>query len=107
METISLFSNLQHLQLGDCSKVPDDFFHSIASLTMLSYIRLEKCSVGSSMAEFRWLGSLEKLELIDAQLREGFGDGLVKMQNLKKLLLIPSYTDEVTLILLLNAAISC
>ena len=39
--------------------------------------------------------ALENLELIDVQLREGFGEGLVKMQSLKKLLVIPVYKDEV------------
>ena len=35
------------------------------------------------------------MELIDVQLKEGFGEGLVKMQSLKKLLVIPVYKDEV------------
>ena len=39
---------------------------------------------------------LENLELIDVQLKEGFGEGLVKMQSLKKLLVIPVYKDEVS-----------
>ena len=39
--------------------------------------------------------ALQNLELIDVQLSEGFGDGLVKMQALKKLLVIPVYKDEV------------
>ena len=30
------------------------------------------------------------------QLKEGFGEGLVKMQSLKKLLVIPVYKDEVS-----------
>ena len=38
---------------------------------------------------------LQNLELIDVQLSEGFGNGLVKMQALKKLLVIPVYKDEV------------
>ena len=38
---------------------------------------------------------LENLELIDFELKVGFGKNFLRIQTLKKILLIPVYKDEV------------
>ena len=110
---ISSFSNLEHLELGDCvvnKPKPDagdatsstslDLFQAISGLTKLRKLRLVNCRVASDLGELRWLSQLEQLELVDVELREGFGQ--VGMRNLppslKRLLVIPVYKDEVRLI---------
>eukprot|EP00095_Tigriopus_kingsejongensis_P000598 maker-scaffold95_size379157-snap-gene-2.34 protein:Tk00598 transcript:maker-scaffold95_size379157-snap-gene-2.34-mRNA-1 annotation:"f-box lrr-repeat protein 7" len=98
---ITSLTNLTHLELGDCSPLgdsPSGLFQSISSLKKLKGLRLERSVLGIHLGELRWNTSLENLELIDVQLKAGFGDGLVRLQALKKLLLIPDYQDEVATI---------
>lgn len=95
---IASLTNLTHLELGDCTKFgdsPSALFQSLGALKFLRSLRLEKSVLGIHLGELRWNTNLENLELIDVQLKEGFGDGLVRLQTLKKLLLIPIYKDEV------------
>ena len=42
--------------------------------------------------------NLENLELIDFELKIGFGAGFVKLKMLKKVLLIPTYKEEVRMV---------
>lgn len=96
LDSVASLSNLLHLELGDCSSCPpDQLFQSLAALKSLRGLRLEGGHVGLRLGELRWAAALQKLELVDVHLREGFGDGLVRLQMLKKLLLIPFYKDEV------------
>ena len=96
---LTKLSNLTHLELGDCTGVPGDLLQSLsASLERLVHLRVERAphlATAENLGELRLLRGLQNLELIDVQLKEGFGEGLVKMQALKKLLLIPVYKDEV------------
>ncbi|TRY71707.1 hypothetical protein TCAL_04757 [Tigriopus californicus] len=95
---IASLTNLTHLELGDCTKFgdsPSALFQSLGALKQLKSLRLEKSVLGIHLGELRWNTNLENLELINVQLKEGFGDGLVRLQSLKKLLLIPIYKDEV------------
>ena len=94
VDHIASLSNLEYLELGDCSNSSGFLLKSITRLKKLKSLRIEKTLLGNNLGELRWLSCLESLELIDVQLREGFGDGLVKMQTLKKLLIIPIYKDE-------------
>jgi len=96
VEALSGLATLESLELGDCSSAPDDLFQSITALTNLKSLRLERPKdVNSAISELRWLGHLEALELVDAVLREGFGEGLGRVATLKRILLIPQYKDEV------------
>ena len=96
-----MLHNLENLELGDCGgadKSAPNFFQSLSALRLLTSLRLEGGLVGLNIGDLRWLSQLQKLELIDVHLKEGFGDGLVRIQTVKKLLLIPSYKDEVAAI---------
>ena len=100
VDHLTKLSNLTHLELGDCTGlVPSgNLLQSLsASLERLVHLRVERAPhlAAEDLGELRLLRGLQHLELIDVQLREGFGEGLVKMQALKKLLLIPVYKDEV------------
>jgi hypothetical protein len=90
--------NLRHLELGDCNLAPPSLLQSLSGLKLLTKLRIERIHLGINLSELRWLHSLHSLELIDVQLKEGFGDGLVKMLSLNKLLIIPVYKDEVNII---------
>lgn len=107
LEHISSLSNLEHLELGDCADLSlnssSTFLNKFASLKSLSSLRLEGAHLGNNLGDLRWLTKLEVLELIDVHLKEGFGDGLVKLQTIKYLLLIPDYKDEV--IIMCNACL--
>ncbi len=96
VDALTSLSALSDLSLGDCSEAPQNLFQAVTALTALRTLRLEKARVGINLGELRWLGLLHRLELVDAQLKEGFGDGLVRLASLKQLLVIPAYKDEVS-----------
>ena len=56
---------------------------------------MERGRIGPEIGVLENLENLQNLELIDFELRVGFGQGFVKLKNLKKILLIPSYKEEV------------
>ena len=88
---------LQSLELGNCDKIePSSLFDTLKSLKNLKYLRLEKGKFDVSVGEMKNLTHLRVLELIDFEMVQGFGKGLVELQNIRKLLLIPTYTDEVS-----------
>ncbi len=101
LDCLSQFSKVTHLELGDC--VPSAGPGAAAAFSLrpfvemrqLTSLRLERAQLGVELSELRFIKSLQSLELIDVQLKEGFGDGLVKMVSLKKLLIIPVYKNEV------------
>ncbi len=98
LSTLSTLKKLTSLELGDCAKMTEEVINAATSLQDLKSLRLEKAhGVGTVLGELRFL-QLEKLELVDVVLKEGFGDGLVKLKSLKKVLLIPQYKDEVRFI---------
>jgi len=55
---------------------------------------LERGRIGDDVGAIE---NLENLELIDFELKIGFGAGFVKLKMLKKVLLIPTYKEEVRL----------
>ena len=57
---------------------------------------MEKGKFNASIGELKHLTKLQDLELIDFEMVQGFGNGLVQLQNIRKMLLIPLYKDEVT-----------
>ena len=97
LQTICQMGMLQSLELGNCDKIePSSIFDSLKSLKNLKYLRLEKGKFDVSIGEMKTLTHLRVLELIDFEMVQGFGKGLVELQNIRKLLLIPTYTDEVS-----------
>jgi len=87
--------NLESLELGDCSQAPDSLFDALSKLPKLERLRLEKGAVGGMIAKLACLEKLLVLELIDFQVELGFQEGVKTLTQVKKLLLIPTYRDEV------------
>ena len=92
---------MEVLELGDCMKsesgstgtVP---LNKFVALKKLNHLRIEKGEIGREVGALEMLGNLDKLELIDAELKQGFSKGFIRLRKLKQLLLIPSYKDEVS-----------
>jgi hypothetical protein len=59
-------------------------------------LRLECGSVDANLGDLSQIPTLRELELIDFEMVQGFGDGMIMLQNIKKLLLIPVYKNEVS-----------
>jgi hypothetical protein len=59
---------------------------------------LERGRIGEDVGAIE---NLENFELIDFELKIGFGVGFVKLKMLKKVLLIPTYKEEVRICYLL------
>ena len=79
------------LELGDCSSAPGCFFKTVSELCKLEKLRLEKGSVGVDFAKLSNAPKLKQVELIDFQVKSGFREGLKRVKNIQKLLLIPQY----------------
>ena len=56
---------------------------------------MERGQIGEEIGVLDGVEHFQNLELIDFELKVGFGAGFVKLQMLKKVLLIPAYKDEV------------
>ncbi len=96
LKNITELTNLEHLELGNCSQIKAaDIFEVLSSMTNLRSLRLERGKMNESIGALATLPNLEQLELIDFELVQDFSSGFVKLQNVKKLLLIPVYKDEV------------
>ena len=99
-EIIAQFKNLESLEIGDCSRqgaanaqtVP---INKLISLKKLVHLRIERGEIGREVGSLEMLSSLDRLELIDTELKQGFSEGFIRLRKLKQLLLIPSYKDEV------------
>ncbi|KAK6641980.1 hypothetical protein RUM44_013703 [Polyplax serrata] len=96
---IGKLQNLEALELGECSDLPETFPHEvIAKLTTLKRIRLEKGPWSSSTNEMLYqmskLKDLVQLELINFDVKPGFDKALASCTNIKRLLLIPTYVTQ-------------
>lgn len=87
--------HLETLELGDCSQAPSSIFTTLSQLPKLERLRLEKGSVGREIGKLTGLEKLRVIELIDFQVELGFQEGVKTLAQVKKLLLIPTYRDEV------------
>ena len=58
-------------------------------------LRLERSIIGSDIGTLEHFDKLVSLELIDVELKAGFGQGFIKLRKISKLMLIPTYRDEV------------
>ena len=94
-DCIGLLSNLEQIELGDCTDAPITIFKTLSDLLKLQRIRLEKGSVGNNISKLKKSDNLTQLELIDFHVQPGFRAGLEGVRNILKLLIIPTYKDEV------------
>ena len=95
-EVISQFHNLESLELGDCTKGGQTIpLNKLITLKKLVHLRIERGEIGREVGTLEMLSNLDRLELIDTELKQGFSDGFIRLRKLKQLLLIPSYKDEV------------
>ena len=58
---------------GNTGTVP---LNKFVALKKLNHLRIEKGEIGREVGALEMLGSLEKLELIDAELKQGFSEGM-------------------------------
>ncbi|QQP35252.1 Uncharacterized protein FKW44_023420 [Caligus rogercresseyi] len=96
LREISALSDLRELSLGDVTGNAN-IFQELSKLGRLKNLRLESVHVNASL-QCMEACPLEKLELVDSHLEQGFGSGFIRLRSLKKLLLIPVYKDEVAAI---------
>eukprot|EP00090_Calanus_glacialis_P005869 TRINITY_DN14565_c0_g1_i1.p1 TRINITY_DN14565_c0_g1~~TRINITY_DN14565_c0_g1_i1.p1 ORF type:complete len:1588 (-),score=590.08 TRINITY_DN14565_c0_g1_i1:93-4856(-) len=93
-----VFGTLIHLELleiGECHNAPANIFKTLSDLSKLQRLRMEKGSVGENVSKLANAPRLRDLELIDFQILNGFRDGLSVIKNIQKLLIIPTYKNEV------------
>ena len=96
LQMLCQLENLTDLELGNCDLIePEDLFSNLAQLPNLRYLRLEKGRFDLHIGQLAHLPHLRELELIEFEMVQGFREGLVNLQNIRKLLLIPTYKDEV------------
>ena len=61
VDHLTKLSNLTHLELGDCSSVPEDLLNSLTSLKSLVNLRIERAPhLGVNLGELRLLQVLCK-----------------------------------------------
>ena len=94
-DCIGMLNNLEQVELGDCTGAPITLFKTLSDLPKLMKIRLEKGSVGDNISKLQRGDNLRQLELIDFHVQMGFKEGLKGLNNVRKLLIIPHYKDEV------------
>jgi len=93
-----VFGSLIHLQLleiGECHSAPANIFKTLSDLSKLQRLRMEKGTVGENVSKLANAPRLKQLELIDFQILPGFREGLRVIKNIQKLLIIPTYKNEV------------
>ena len=97
LDVIANFKNLEVLELGDCTLLQgSDLFSKLIPLSgHLKELRLERSIVDSDIGTLEHFEKLVSLELIDVELKAGFGQGLVKLWKISKLMLIPTYKDNI------------
>jgi len=96
--------HLQTLELGDCHNAPYSLFKTLSDLTRLQRLRLERGAAAENVGKLANAPRLQQLELVDFNIGVGFKAGLKMAKNIKKLLIIPTYQDEVAKI---NSEIIC
>ena len=95
---ITQLTALKHLELGNCDLLePQNLFLRLSELSNLKYLRLERGKFNENMGVLSGLKSLTDLELIDFEMLHGCGQGLISLQGIRKLLLIPTYKDDVSI----------
>ncbi|CAG9819973.1 unnamed protein product [Phaedon cochleariae] len=99
LNVISEFTNLESLDLGECTDFPKNFGSEIlVKLDKLEKLRLEKgqgnCYTFEILEAVKNMAHLEQLELVNFDIKSGFDKALGACQNIKKLLIIPTYISQ-------------
>jgi len=94
-DCIGRLANLEQIELGDCTDAPVTIFKTLSDLLKLERVRMEKGAVGENISKLQRAESLYQLELIDFLVLPGFREGLNGFTNIRRLLIIPVYKDEV------------
>ncbi|XP_056630900.1 uncharacterized protein LOC130441305 [Diorhabda sublineata] len=96
---IAELTNLESLDLGECTDFPKNFGGEILiKLTKLEKLRLEKgqgnCHTFEILEAVKQMKQLDQLELVNFDIKSGFDKALGACQNIKKLLIIPTYISQ-------------
>ncbi|KAG5897923.1 hypothetical protein JTB14_014037 [Gonioctena quinquepunctata] len=99
LSVIAELSNLESLDLGECTDFPKSFGSDIlVKLDKLEKLRLEKgqgnCHTFEILDAVKDMGRLEQLELVNFDIKAGFDRALGACQNIRKLLIIPTYISQ-------------
>ncbi|XP_044749294.1 uncharacterized protein LOC123310003 isoform X2 [Coccinella septempunctata] len=99
LEVIAELTNLESLDLGECTDFPENFGKDILSkLGKLEKLRLEKgqgnCHTFEIFEAVKDMDQLEQLELVNFDIKAGFDKALGACKNIKKLLIIPTYISQ-------------
>lgn len=99
LSVIAGLTNLESLDLGECTDFPRNFGNDIlVKLEKLEKLRLEKgqgnCHTFEILDAVKDMNHLEQLELVNFDIKAGFDRALGACQNIKKLLIIPTYISQ-------------
>ncbi|GAB0086082.1 hypothetical protein DMENIID0001_000710 [Sergentomyia squamirostris] len=96
VHVIEELSNLVSLEIGDCREFPDSFYYNLLTkLKCLKRFRIVYALTNTTAildAVAAKATNLTELELINFALKPGFAEAIARCENLKILLLIPTYT---------------
>jgi len=101
---ITLTTNLQHFEIGDCDALEGDLAEVIRRLVNLRSLRLENLigNISYSLDVFdaiNGLKALNILELVNVEFHEVMGQKLIASKNFKFFLVVPVYQSSVRLLL--------
>ncbi|XP_046625794.1 uncharacterized protein LOC124307777 isoform X3 [Neodiprion virginianus] len=99
IDVIESLTNLETLELGECSDFPDKFGTVVLQkLKKLERLRLEKgqgsCCTFDILEGVSKLEILNQLELVNFDVKNGFDKYLANCKNIKRLLIIPTYISQ-------------
>lgn len=99
LNVIAELTNIESLDLGECTDFPKTFGSEIlVKLHRLEKLRLEKgqglCHTFEILDAVKDMNRLDQLELVNFDIKAGFDKALGVCQNIKKLLIIPTYISQ-------------
>ncbi|XP_011689685.1 PREDICTED: uncharacterized protein LOC105451120 isoform X2 [Wasmannia auropunctata] len=99
IDVIQTLTNLETLELGECSDFPDKFGTTVLiNLNKLERLRLEKgqgsCCTFDILEGVSKLENLSQMELVNFDVKNGFDKCLANCKNIKRLLIIPTYISQ-------------
>ena len=102
IKVIKDLKSIQTLELGECSEFSSTFGSTtLIELKKLKRLRLEKVQNSSCITDILTsvskLNNLTDLELVNIDVTNGFGRCLPKCHNVRKLMVIPVYEQQLAL----------
>lgn len=100
LSVIAELTNLESLDLGECTDFPKSFGSEVlVKLDKLEKLRLERgqgknCHTFEILDAVKDMPRLEQLELVNFDIKAGFDKALGACQNIRKLLIIPTYVSQ-------------